>query len=183
MKTRSPENALLMPDDMRDPGRISAAIPVDPAAGCADDWAEGPHRPGRLCFVPHAESLTMRTTPTLCLALALAAVSGCANTHGTLNEGETSLLVANLTQQPITVTYMQSPENAEGNTVKVEQLVLPDYSIRFSGKRGDRVTVQAGEEPPMTLEYARKSHVLSVSDEGGRVSYDLRRGYSDPTKD
>lgn len=125
----------------------------------------------------------MRTKSTLALALTLAALPGCTNTHGTLNGGETSLLVANLTDQPITVTYLQSPANAEGATVTNEQVILPDYSARFSGKRGDRLSVQAGGEPPMTVEYARKSHVLSVTGGAGQISYDLRRGYSDPTKD
>ncbi len=119
----------------------------------------------------------------LYLALALASLSGCVNSHGTLKTGETSLLVANLSDQPITVTYAQSPENAEGNAVLLQQQLLPDYSVRFSGKRGDRITVQAGSEPPMVVEYARKSHVLSVTGEGGQVAYDLRRGYSDPTED
>ena len=125
----------------------------------------------------------MRRTPTLALALSLAALSGCANSHGTLNEGETSLLVANLSDAPLTVTYTQSAQNTEGNTVTVQQQVLPDYSARFSGKRGDRLTVQAGSQPPMVLEYAKKSHVLSVTGAGGQVSYDLNRGFSDPTKE
>lgn len=118
----------------------------------------------------------MRRTAILVLAAA-SALAGCSSGLHPRDRGVETLLVVNNTDQPITVSFAQDPANAESTAVSLEQRVLPSYSVRLAGRRGDRVTVQAGDEPPMVVEYAKRSYVLSVTGEGGAVRFDLRKGF------
>ncbi|HZW09213.1 MAG TPA: hypothetical protein VFF69_04855 [Phycisphaerales bacterium] len=121
----------------------------------------------------------MRRTETLCLAVALATLAGCTSNLQPRGRGVTSLLVVNNTDRPIQVTYSQNPLNTQVTAVQVDQQVYPDDSVRFSGKKGDRITVTAGDETPLVVEYGRRSHVLNVSGAGPDVAFDLHRGFNE----
>jgi hypothetical protein len=121
----------------------------------------------------------MRRIEPLCLALALVTLGGCSSNIQPRGRGVTSLLVVNNSDRPIQVTYSQSPLNTDATAMAVEQQVYPDYSVRFAGKKGDRITVTAGDEPPLVVEYGRRSHVLNVSGAGADVAFDLHRGFNE----
>ncbi len=115
--------------------------------------------------------------------LALAGCLGltaCASITG--DNVPTEMIVANHTARPITVSFAQSADNTGSNPIGVDQTVAPAGTIRFSGKEGDEVIVAAGDEPPLRLVFAKRCQVVKVSEQSSGVSYDISRGYTDPSK-
>ena len=122
----------------------------------------------------------MRRTATTILSLAAAlSLGGCSTICG--QHVQTEMLIANHTGGPITVALEQSGENTV-SPIGVEQIVAPDGTIRFSGKEGDAVVVTAGNQPPLTLVFAKRSQTVKVSESGGETSIDIYRGYTDPNR-
>lgn len=125
-----------------------------------------------------------RTVSRICKPLAattmLTSLAACATITG--ENVQTEMIVANHTASAITVSYAQNQENADPSTIGLEQLVLPDGTIRYSGKAGDTVVVQAGNEPPLTLVFARRSQVVKVSESSSGVAFNVTQGYTDPDR-
>lgn len=122
----------------------------------------------------------MRRTATTILALgACLSLTACNTILG--RNVQTEMIVANHTGGTITVSLAQSQENTV-SPIGVDESVPPDGTIRFSGKEGDEVIVRAGDEPPLRLVFAKRSQVVKVSEQAGQVSFDIKRGYTDPSK-
>lgn len=124
----------------------------------------------------------MRRTATTLLALtACLGLPACNTILG--RHVQTEMLIANHTDREMTVAFDQSSENTGSNPFDVDQTVAPGQSIRFSGKEGDEVVLTAGDQPPVTLIFAKRSQTVKVSDDGtGHTSVDVYRGYTDPDK-
>lgn len=123
----------------------------------------------------------MRRTATTILALASGlCLSGCATVFG--GRVQTEMLIANHTGQPLTVAFDQTDDNTGAATTDVDLTVPADGTVRFSGKQGDTVVITAGDQPPLTLVFAKRSQTVKVSESGGQTSIDIYRGYTDPEK-
>lgn len=122
---------------------------------------------------------TSRFLAPIALALPLT-LAACATLTG--GNPKTEMIVANHTTDPITVAYAQANENAAPTTFGIEQSVLPDSSIRFTGKAGDTLLVRSGNEPPLTLVFARRSQVVKVSDTSAGIGFNVKQGYTDPDR-
>ena len=107
-------------------------------------------------------------------------LASCATITG--ENVQTELLVANHTPDSITVAFEQSPENGPRGNYAVEQQVLPTESIRFSGKQGDTLIVNAPGQPPMTLVFARRSQTIKIVDTIDGPTAQIRQGYTDPSR-
>ncbi len=126
--------------------------------------------------IPRAASrILMPLALVSCLGL-----SACATLTG--GNPRTEMVVANHTTDPIMVAYTQSRDNTASSAIGIEQKVLPDSTIRFSGKAGDTLLVRSGDEPPLTLVFARRSQVVKVSETSTGVTANVRQGYTDPNR-
>ncbi|MBK7403480.1 MAG: hypothetical protein IPJ41_02310 [Phycisphaerales bacterium] len=117
-------------------------------------------------------------------ACTISAVLGCLVFGGceaacSLGSSQTSMLVVNHTSEPISVSFAQEPANAEATAISVDQRVLPGHSVRFAGLPNDHLSVQAGSDPAMVLEFAKRSQVVSVQNEGGELRYEVRKGFNE----
>jgi len=121
-----------------------------------------------------------RILPTILVLACSAGLIGCENMYA--SKPKSAMIIANHTDQPIIVAYTQSPDNTAATAYAVEQRVVPTASIRFGGRMGDELTISVGDEPPMLLPFARRNQVVKVSEEAGEVSYDIRKGYTDPAQ-
>ncbi len=124
-----------------------------------------------------------RTPSRILTPLALVSCLGltaCATLTG--NNPRTEMVIANHTTDPIMVAYTQSQDNAAPTTIGIEQKVLPDSTIRFSGKAGDTLVVRSGDEPPLTLVFARRSQVVKVSETSDGMTANVKQGYTDPNR-
>ena len=124
-----------------------------------------------------------RTTSGFLTPLAIFSCFGlaaCASLTG--GNAKTEMLIANHTSGPIMVNYVQHEDNGDPTTIGFDQQVQPDGTIRYSGRAGDKVTVYADSEPPLTLVFARRSQVVKVSESSGGVSIDVKQGYTDPNR-
>lgn len=119
-----------------------------------------------------------RPVSSIAAVLGCLLLGGCACIYGR-GPRETSLLVVNHTGQPISVSYSQEPGNTEANPIGLDQQVLPEHSVRFSGLEGDRLVIRAGSAPEMVLEYAKRSQAVRVTGEGDAVRYEVRKGFSE----
>lgn len=116
------------------------------------------------------------------LVLALCAgLTGCENMYS--SKPKSAMLIANHTGQPITVAFAQSPDNTTATAYTVDQRVAADATVRFGGRMGDELVITVDGEPPMLLPFARRNQVVKVTDNSGGVSYDITKGYTDPSKD
>ena len=122
-----------------------------------------------------------RLLPTILVLAFCVALIGCENMYA--SKPKSAMIIANHTDQPIIVAYTQSPDNTTATAYTVDQRVAPAASIRFGGQMGDELTITVGDEPPMLLPFARRNQVVKVSEDSGEVSYNIRKGYTDPTKE
>lgn len=125
-----------------------------------------------------------RTARRILAPLALLACLGLpACSYVTGKDIQTEMIVANHTSSTITVSYAQHADNGQPTSMGIlDQQVLPDGTIRYSGTEGDSVIVRAPNEPPLTLVFARRSQVVKVSESADGVSLNVKQGYTDPNR-
>ncbi len=122
-----------------------------------------------------------RTTAAILVLAACSTLVGCENMYS--SKPKSAMIIANHTGQPISVAYTQNPDNTTSTAYAVDQLVAPDASIRFGGRMGDELVITVGDEPPMLLPFARRNQVVKVSESTDGVAYNIRKGYTDPSKE